>query len=177
MIARSDVLTNPYFAGQVRRYHTWPVLQQQTVGEHTWQVLRIYDTVWGPIPPHVTRFILWHDAGELVTGDVPFPMKQRNPALREAMAAADELALQGMRAPKCSWLTTVEQLRAKAADLCEMWQFGLVERALGNTLAQPIIDDISEALQQLLAERIEDWAAMRNYRIIVEEKFPCIVSK
>jgi len=42
MISRKSVLTNARFAGMVLRYHTWPTLQKQTVGDHTWQIFRIY---------------------------------------------------------------------------------------------------------------------------------------
>jgi hypothetical protein len=172
MTTRSDVLTNPRFAGSVRRYHTWLTHQQQSVGEHTWHVLRIYDQIWGPIPPHVTRHIIWHDAGELVTGDLPFPVKQNNHALRNVMAIAEHEALEAMGAPANSMLSPEELLRAKACDLLEMWEFGLTEKALGNMLAQPIIDDIQFALGKLLGTS-EEAATVVRYRLKVEERFKC----
>src|ERR1043166_2928788 len=95
-MTRDKVLTNARLAGQVTRYHTWPVHRQQSVGEHTWQVLRIYQQIWGSVEPEVTNYILWHDAGELVTGDPPFPFKRENPQFKESYRLAEGRAVHNM---------------------------------------------------------------------------------
>jgi hypothetical protein len=69
-------------AGGVQRYHTWPVLRPQTVAEHTWNVMRIWWQVYGPMSPQVSTYLLWHDAGEGQAGDVQFGAKRRYPELK-----------------------------------------------------------------------------------------------
>lgn len=149
---RESVLTNSYLAGRVERYHTWPTVHRQTVGEHTWQCLRIYWQIFGPPAPEVTTYLIWHDAGELRTGDPPFPQKARNPVLKAAYDTMEHAAVKSMGGPAHAVLPDQERIRCKIVDLLEMHEFGLVEMAMGNTLAQPIVDDTLEAVTQLLRQ-------------------------
>lgn len=55
---KSDVQRNIRLAGLVRRYHTWTVLHQQTVAEHSWQVMRLYERIFGTPPAPVFLHIL-----------------------------------------------------------------------------------------------------------------------
>jgi hypothetical protein len=162
---RSSVLSHPRLAGQVRRYHTWPVLHQQTVGEHSWQILRIYWQVFGPPPPEVTTYILWHDAGELVVGDPPFPVKAHSPILKAEYDRLEHMAVLTMGGPDLD--AVVEALsywraRIKAADLLEMAEFGAHELALGNTYGRPIVDDTLEAVRRIPLT-IEDRMSVDRY--------------
>src|ERR1035438_1054365 len=82
---RQQVMADSRFAGDVVRYHTWPCIQRQTNAAHTWHIMRIYFQLFGPMPPATSTHILWHDAGELKTGDSPFPVKSHNPKLKAEM--------------------------------------------------------------------------------------------
>ena len=44
-------------------------------------------------PEHVLALALYHDAPEVITGDMPTPIKHHNPAIRKAMGAIEELAV------------------------------------------------------------------------------------
>lgn len=136
------MLADPRFAGEVKRYHTWPCLQVQTVASHTWHVMRIYWQLFGPMPPVVSTHLLWHDAGELRAGDLPFPVKANNPKLKAEIERLELDTLAGMQV-KLPPLSEREKVRCKLCDLLEMYDFGLVERALGNSMSAPIIDDIN----------------------------------
>lgn len=121
-------------AGQVKRYHTWPTHRQQTVGEHTWQVLRIYSTIFGPPDPSLLLYILYHDCGELVTGDLPFPVKSENPVIGAAVHAMEDDAKQRLGG---QWSTAIplDTRRAshiKVSELIEMAEEGFHEHALGS---------------------------------------------
>lgn len=148
MITRKDVLTNARFAGSLRRYHTWPVLQQQTNAEHTWHVMCIFFQIWGPLPPHISTYLLWHDAGEIVTGDLPFPFKANNPDIKVKITKLEHGAITGMGG-QVPQLSADEASRVKAADLIEMHLFGCQEMLLGNKFGGPIIDDTYAALTKL----------------------------
>lgn len=146
---RAKVLATARLAGQVTRYHTWPVHHRQTVGEHTWQVMRIYYQIFGPPSALVFTKLIWDDAGELVTGDLPFPIKARNPGLKAIMDSLEEQAVEGMGGNPRPGVSDVEKRRVKTCDLIDMLEYGLHELDLGNKYAQPIVDDIGNSLRQL----------------------------
>lgn len=68
---------------QVRRYHTEPIIQEETVGHHTANVIGILFDFYHPWPvPHgVLIHALLHDVPECYTGDIPAPAKKENPDL------------------------------------------------------------------------------------------------
>lgn len=145
---REQVLSNSRLAGAVKRYHTWPTLQQQTVADHIFNVLRIYWHLYGPPPSAVFTYILWSDAGELRTGDLPFPVKKDNPALKNICDKLEVAAVAqlGGRLPE---LTDDARWQVRAVDLLEMYEFGRTELMLGNQFAHPIIQDTYAALRKL----------------------------
>lgn len=142
---RDGILRNARFAGEVRRYHTWPVLRQQSIGEHTWQALRIYLKIWGDLPALVAKHFVLHDMGELVLGDLPFPVKAHNPELKKLCDAVEHEGVIGMGFEPIT-LPPDLKVRTKIVDLVEMLEFGLCEVRMGNQWAQPIVDGIKEAL-------------------------------
>lgn len=155
-ITRADVLTNPRWAGEVERYHTWPVHRRQSVGAHTWQVMRIYWQIWGPMSAPISTHLLWHDAGELKAGDLPFPVKANDQVLKAAIDGIEDQALFEMAGKGARpYLTKQETMQVKVCDLIEMWEFGMVELLFGNQLAQPIVDDIMRAIGEKLSEMPE----------------------
>lgn len=155
---RDQVLATSRLAGQVRRYHTWPVIYTQTVGEHSWQCMRIWFEIWGPLPPEVTTYFIYHDAGELYTGDLPFPVKARNHQLKGIMDELEDNAVVAMSGPKEFEISDYQRIRAKACDLIDMYEFGLHERRLGNKYAEPIITDTYTALRKLTLSTEEKFA-------------------
>lgn len=148
---RDKVRHSARMAGAVKRYHTWPVLNQQTVADHTWHVMRICFQLWGPLPPEVSTYILWHDAPEIVTGDLPFPIKRDTPELAEILNVIDDetRAATGWPSPE---VLPLWKKRIKLCDLIEMHEYGWVELRQGNKFALPIINDTRTAIDKLSAE-------------------------
>jgi 5'-deoxynucleotidase YfbR-like HD superfamily hydrolase len=126
-------------AGRVIRYHAWPTIQTQTVGEHSWQVALVYEQIFGPLSPPVERFIRLHDVAELVLGDIPFPQKSLNPGLKAEFDRAEHKALEKLLVWPLDDLSEIERVRVKVCDLLEMMLFGMDERELGSLHALPII--------------------------------------
>ncbi len=164
---REQVLSQSRLAGQVRRYHSWPVLHTQTIGEHSWQCMRIWWQIWGDLPPEVTTYFIFHDAGELYTGDIPFPVKARNSQLKSIMDELENKAVHEMGGPKGHPPVDANKIRAKACDLIDMYEYGLHERRLGNKYADPIITDTHAALRKLNLST-EDKFAVSAYLAKVE---------
>jgi len=145
-----------YFAGRLKRYHTWPTIQTQTVGEHSWQVALVYEQIFGELSRPVERYIRMHDVAELAVGDIPFPFKSKNPEIKKLMDAAEDVALEMMKVPALPDLDPIPKARIKVCDLLEMTIFGMTERELGNMLAIPIIRRTRAAALQLTQEKLHD---------------------
>lgn len=161
-MTRERIFANARFAGEVLRYHTWPVHRRQSVGEHIWQQMRIWYQIWGPMPPEISTYILWSDAGELVLGDLPFPVKLRNPTLKDIADRIENDAVMAMRG-ELPLLPDLDKIRVKMCDLLEMWEFGLCELNMGNQFAQPIVDDILIAVDDLRGKLPVDDIRIGNY--------------
>lgn len=146
------------FSGAVKRYHTWPVIRADTVGEHTWNVLRIYVELFGPPAPSVTTYVVHHDSPEVYTGDPPFPIKRDNPDVKAGYQRM-EREFEETHGLSGEGLSPDDRIRVKVCDLIDMWEFGMVEMAMGNTLAENIVLRTSENIErmsQALSERERD---------------------
>lgn len=154
MITRDMVMRNRYLAGRVKRYHTWPTLHVETVAEHSYNVLRIYREIFGPPEARITEFILDHDLPELHTGDLPFPVKVKNPVLTEQIELVEQSARTAMELPSISHYDLSEQERrqVKICDLLQMWEFGVVESRMGSMFADCIVGDMAAAATKLADE-------------------------
>jgi 5'-deoxynucleotidase YfbR-like HD superfamily hydrolase len=123
-------------AGQIRRYHTWPIVGQQSVAEHCWQILRIYLSITNTPDLHMIQHIMFHDIGEHSTGDIPYPVKRDNPVLKEQM---EFLELKSQATQMEYWnsfrqtvLSDTDKAFFKQIELVEMAEFGLDQVTIGN---------------------------------------------
>lgn len=150
MIDRDEIMKNARLAGQVERYHTWPRINRQSVAEHTFHILRIYYQLWGAPSPEVTERIIWHDIGEMATGDLPYPVKKVWPGLKEITTTIESAHLISLGIRMSGKVPDEEINRLKVCDLLEMLEYGLVERYMGNQFAEPIVVDIAANITLLL---------------------------
>lgn len=152
-VTNDDVMWSPRMAGSIKRYHTWPTIQQQTVADHSFHVLRIWMQLWGAPRAEVTEYIICHDMGEMGPGDIPFGGKRRSQLLKQA---SDDLSAATMSQMWGDFgvvkLSDDERRRAKICDLLEMHEFGRCELALGNRLAEPVITDTWGAIEKIATE-------------------------
>lgn len=149
------------FAGQIKRYHTWPTIHTQTIAEHSYHILRIWSQVWGRPSPEVTLHAIWHDCGEMSTGDVPYPNKLRHPELKEITdhMEVEQLEKYGIELPE---LDTVDKRRFKITDLLEMFEYCLMETRMGNTYTEPLVHDLGANIVKLIPHDSEQ-NAVRVY--------------
>lgn len=141
-------------AGRIKRYHTWPTIQQQTVAEHTWQVMRIWFELFGSPSSDIAIAILLHDVGELKTGDLPYRGKRENPKLKEISADIEKEHLVRMVEANCicdqklPTISIYDSMRLKFCDLLEMGEFALDEIQLGNSGAKLIFRNVELAIEE-----------------------------
>lgn len=116
----------------VKRYHTWPMIKEQTVGDHSARVavISIYLTS-GSISAVVPSLL--HDVAEKLTGDLPATAKWMFPKLEVAMDEAEQQVLlkEGLVYDYSPIL--------KAADIVELIVHGWEELKMGNRYGEAII--------------------------------------
>jgi 5'-deoxynucleotidase YfbR-like HD superfamily hydrolase len=169
-----NIRQDPRLAGRVLRYHTWPHVKTQSVGEHSWQVARILMTVWPAHSRELLRYALMHDMGEVKTGDVPYPFKADHPEVAAAFDLAESEAIVDMDevfgCPVFPVLTSFEETIVKICDYLDMWEWALEEMNLGNKFAEPVRDRMRKAIGQKVTElgneeltrRVVDYITKRN---------------
>jgi hypothetical protein len=153
-------------AGTVERYHTWPTIRRQSVAEHTWQILRIYTTIFGPPDEDTFLYIMFHDCGELTTGDPPYPVKAHNPALRQEFQKLEDKAKDSAGT---FWSVDIplhsdKPKHVKVAELIEMAEEGLVETTMGNRYGWTVaVRTLDPAFNMLCEFSVSEAKAIRNY--------------
>lgn len=170
MPSNEDVIFSPRMGGEVRRYHTWPTIRQQTVADHTFHVLRIYWHLFGEVPPEVTAYLLHHDVCEVRVGDPPHPIKLHNPELKVVYDRLEDETLVEMLGEERAMnvlgsVNDLERVRMKACDLLEMAEFAGVEVNLGNKYAWPIFDNVARAIAGLLLTTEDAFLVVNHYNI------------
>lgn len=118
-------------SARVKRYHSEPVLHNQTVGEHTYGVLWFVLLMVENPSPQLLKAVVMHDMHEFVTGDIPAPSKRLEGVkpLFDAMEEGIEVQILGKRAPV---LSREEHWVLKMADALEGLSFCAFELRQGN---------------------------------------------
>lgn len=147
---------DPRRAGLVLRYHTYPTLQQQSVAEHTWQVIRVLWAIWPDVPRCVIQHAMIHDCGELAIGDLPYPSKGLwSEAGKKELDRLEKGAILDMCIPWC--LPSPPQLKPeeyaifKLAEYIEMYEFAWNEINLGNKYGVLIKKRCNEGITRIIA--------------------------
>lgn len=107
-------------SGRVTRFHGCPEVPAQNVDSHSWQVavicVHLAEKCLIALRSELLMAALLHDCAELITGDIPFPVKQR----KEVKDAIDKLeeAVEGklVMNPNIKFLTPLEKDILKCAD-------------------------------------------------------------
>jgi hypothetical protein len=75
--------------GSVKRHHTYKIMGEDTVGNHTFNMLNLLLTLHPAPSSNLIKAVLWHDIAERFTGDVPSPAK-KSLAIKEALLQAED---------------------------------------------------------------------------------------
>lgn len=123
--------------GRVARFHTKPVLKEETVAAHSYLVAWIVTVVSAPATPRAEVLLaaLAHDMPEFVLGDMPSPTKKLVPGLREEFRRMESVLFHEHGLPDYEGeLNKDEERLVKFGDNMAGYLKCLYELQLGNTL-------------------------------------------
>jgi 5'-deoxynucleotidase YfbR-like HD superfamily hydrolase len=116
--------------GHVRRWHTTPPLQDQSVAEHSWGVAAICNYLWPKCKKELIMAALYHDVAESLVGDNPAPIKWKFPVLKRELDKVENKILREMGVEII--LDPQDIIRLKIADMMELLWFCIEEERRGN---------------------------------------------
>lgn len=119
-------------ASYLKRFHTIPSTEYQTVAHHTWNMMALVQVLWPQCRKELLLAALYHDIPEVMTGDVPAPFKWANPEVAGMLHAAEEKMLKelGVHVE----LTESEKRMLAIADTLELVLYSHEQAAMGNTM-------------------------------------------
>jgi hypothetical protein len=162
------VLSDLRLAGQVERYHTWPTLHRQSVAEHTWQLLRVYTSIFGVPEKNVMQAIMFHDCGEIAVGDAPYPSKARDKDFKVAHNRLEETALNNLLEywdiPAAPPSAPSVAKKIKVSEYIEMAEEGLHEWLLGSKYGWIVAERCLLKVQEYKTELADSaWVQVNLY--------------
>jgi len=127
-------------AGTIKRCHTNQHHGAYTVAEHVGQAICLLLALHPHPGPSVNliRALAFHDHPELYTGDVPAPVKRREPRLSEMLHAIEQDFYEDHPVTKNSPLTDDEIRWLKGIDNLELYLWCRDQELLGNRHASII---------------------------------------
>jgi 5'-deoxynucleotidase YfbR-like HD superfamily hydrolase len=135
-------------SGEVTRYHTFGARMAQSNAAHSWGVAAILAIVRPDASAELLRAAILHDCQEVAFADIPFPVKQQFPVLRDIEGRVEEVFWydMGITPPV---LNVEEKAVLSAADRLESMLF--MHRA-----SEPAIsDDEQEAMDKIILDSIQ----------------------
>jgi 5'-deoxynucleotidase YfbR-like HD superfamily hydrolase len=153
---------DPRHAGRIKRYHTYPHLGEQEVGEHSWNDARILLAIWPDAPRHLIIHCIIHDIGEIGSGDVPMYAKRNSPDLKRNIDAIERNTYLNMALPwylpPAQELTPFERAIFKLVESIEIFEWAWHQYNMGNKYAEHAIS----VHRGLIKERAREIEAMEN---------------
>jgi 5'-deoxynucleotidase YfbR-like HD superfamily hydrolase len=124
-------------AGDVKRFHTHNIIGENTVAHHSWGVCVLILELVGPNPPvDLLRAAIYHDAFEVITGDIPYTAKQRSPELK---SIADEMEKAAALEVDVTFnMHPWEEHVLKFCDMLDLMWFCVKQRRLGHTKIEEV---------------------------------------
>ncbi len=120
-------------------------------------------------PEHVMALAVYHDASEVITGDLPTPVKYHNPAIRQEYSRLEEIAAQrllsllppDLREDYAPLIihdeSTAEWKIVKAADRICAYIKCLEERKAGNLEFESAQRAVEDSIQKIDLPEVKDF--------------------
>jgi 5'-deoxynucleotidase YfbR-like HD superfamily hydrolase len=148
-------------AGETRRFHTWPVLRQQNVAEHSWHVTMLLWFIFGTSEPGLAvpmiMAAMCHDMAEWQVGDLPSPAKRRMQTqgfadFREKWGEMEEAILSEQGLDWDYLLDEKQRAMLRLVDNMDGALYCVRERAMGNKLIEPCYTNFISYVEEILQE-------------------------
>lgn len=133
-------------------------------------------------PEHVLALAVYHDATEVITGDLPTPVKYHSAALRTSYAQVEELAarrltamlpgdMQGDFAPYLLQAEDESRLLVKAADRISAYVKCLEEQRAGNHEFDAAAENILQSIHAFDLPEVRDFMAefVPSFNVTLDE--------
>lgn len=175
----------------IRRWGLMRSTQPENDAEHSLQVAMIAHGIavmgrdrYGRDvdPEHVLALAVYHDATEVITGDLPTPVKYHSPELRtsykqlEALASNRLIAMlpQDMRREFAPYLAEGEDYAhqlVKAADRISAYTKCMEEKCSGNHEFDAAGENVLRAIRQIDLPEVQDFMAefVPSYALTLDE--------
>lgn len=121
-------------SGNVKRWHTLPIIGQQTVAEHSGQAVSLLLLLHPNPSLRLIKAVMWHDSSERAVGDVPATARRYHEFYEAYSKAENEFMMNEHPSvyDAIAWLDPVELNWLKAVDLLELIMFCDDQFWLGN---------------------------------------------
>ena len=123
--------------GNVKRFHTVPMLKENLNSSHSWGVAVLLLDICPECSKDVICAALYHDVAEHITGDVSAPTKWRYPELASVLTKVEE-EVESDLGVKINLSESDYQL-LKFADMADLVLTCLYEYRMGNMEALEIV--------------------------------------
>jgi 5'-deoxynucleotidase YfbR-like HD superfamily hydrolase len=147
----------------VKRSHTNFAHIQDTLARHKYNMLNLLFELKPEVSMNLVKAVMWHDAAERHTGDVPSPIKKRFPRLKEALDEAEQ-AIEATYSLKVD-ITPDDKLWLKAVDKLEYLLTSIEDYELGNSRAGVQIEKYRNHIQNAADIPKAVKLAADNYRM------------
>lgn len=139
MIRKVGLLRN---GGNVKRWHTHPLIGEQTDAAHSWGVASLYLLLCPEPTMTLLKAMMWHDMAEQEVGDTSSPALMRNPALGTAYVEAEKKYLEAKFGLVVGMLAREERAWLDGCDKLECFLFCREQLFLGNRYCQDDYDHL-----------------------------------
>lgn len=160
--------------GQVRRFHTVPILGEARVDSHSFNMALLLMILMPDYPRQLLVAVLVHDLAERFVGDTPaFAKYGLNPDLGKALHAAEAVVEKELGLDIT--LTDFERQWLKGLDLLECYIFCCDQQQLGNNNVHSTIHNLDCVMREdwipvPIREFYEGYRPARSFNVIDGEK-------
>lgn len=151
--------------GQVKRFHTVPIVGEQTVGAHSYNVLSLLLVLCENPSIQLIKAVLWHDVAERWLGDVPPPAKWASRDFNDTYSRLERKLNKRLGLPELSqveenWLNAVDKIELLL--FCDEQIEGFGNNNLKDTRGR-VLHWIGEAIDNnRFPERCLNWYITRS---------------
>lgn len=154
-------------SGAVSRFHTQTMHKENNVAAHSWGVAMLIICLHDNPSKELIAAALFHDAGELISGDTPYTSKLLDSNLDASLKAIEKKFLIENGIDYEAYLTELEKAWLKACDMLDLIFTCTEEMDLGNNRIRSVYNNGVSALRS----RVETPKEVLSILDLIEESF------